>query len=114
MLYSLEPVAMIGDQAPKSKIVRGHMSARKKRWELRPPAPADFLASIGDRSPIVATLLYQRELRDPPAIESFLTQDYMNGFHNPFLMRGMDTAARRAAAAIAEGEPIAVYGDFDT
>jgi single-stranded-DNA-specific exonuclease len=90
------------------------MSARKKRWELRPPAPADFLASMGDRSSIVATLLYQRELRDPPAIESFLTQDYMSGFHNPFLMRGMDTAARRAAAAIAEGEPIAVYGDFDT
>jgi single-stranded-DNA-specific exonuclease len=90
------------------------MSARKKRWELRPPAPADFLASMGDRSPIVATLLYQRELRAPPAIESFLTQDYMSGFHNPFLMRGMDTAARRAAAAIAEGEPIAVYGDFDT
>src|SRR6266545_6953978 len=90
------------------------MSARKKRWELRPPAPADFLASMGDRSPIVATLLYQRELRAPPAIESFLTQDCKSGFHNPFLMRGMDTAARRAAAAIAEGEPIAVYGDFDT
>jgi single-stranded-DNA-specific exonuclease len=90
------------------------MSARKKRWELRPPAPADFLASMRDRSPIVATLLYQRELRDPPTIESFLTQNYTGGFHNPFLMRGMDTAARRAAAAIAEGEPIAVYGDFDT
>jgi single-stranded-DNA-specific exonuclease len=90
------------------------MSARKKRWELRPAAPADFIAAMRDRAPIVATLLYQRELRDPRAIDSFLSSDYKNGIHDPFLLRGMDTAGRRVAAAIVEGEPIAVYGDFDT
>jgi single-stranded-DNA-specific exonuclease len=90
------------------------MSARKKRWDLRPPAPPDFLDAIPDRSPIVATLLYQRELREPPAITAFLSSDYKSGMHDPFLLKGMDIAARRVAAAIAEGEPIAVYGDFDT
>jgi single-stranded-DNA-specific exonuclease len=90
------------------------MSARKKRWDLRPPAPPDFLAAMRGRSPIVATLLYQRELRDPQTIDSFLSPDYKSGIHDPFLLKGMDTAARRIAQAIAEGEPIAVYGDFDT
>src|SRR2546423_1557569 len=90
------------------------MSARKKRWDLRPPAPPDFLAAMRDRSPIVATLLYQRELRDPQEIAAFLSSDYKHGMHDPFLLKGMDAAARRVAAAIAEGQPIAVYGDFDT
>jgi single-stranded-DNA-specific exonuclease len=90
------------------------MSARKKRWELRPPAPPEFLATMRDRSPIVATLLYQRDLRDPSALAAFLSSDYKSGFHDPFLMKGMQPAAQRIAHAIAEGEPIAVYGDFDT
>src|SRR5262245_47843840 len=90
------------------------MSARKKRWDLRPPAPPEFLATMRDLSPIVATLLYQRELRDPQALTAFLSTDYKNGIHDPFLMKGMQQAADRVAHAIAEGEPIAVYGDFDT
>ncbi|MBK9710510.1 MAG: single-stranded-DNA-specific exonuclease RecJ [Kouleothrix sp.] len=90
------------------------MSARKKRWVLRGPAPAEFIASLRDRSPVVATLLYQRDLRDQRSIATFLSPDYKSGLHDPFLMKGMDAAARRIAAAIAEGEPIAVYGDFDT
>jgi single-stranded-DNA-specific exonuclease len=90
------------------------MSARKKRWELRPPAPPEFLAAMREHPPIVATLLYQRELRDPQALAAFLSSDYKNGLHDPFLMKGMEQAARRVEHAIAEGEPIAVYGDFDT
>ncbi|HEY7598549.1 MAG TPA: single-stranded-DNA-specific exonuclease RecJ, partial [Candidatus Limnocylindrales bacterium] len=90
------------------------MSARKKRWIMRDPAPADFIASARDRSPIVATLLYQRELRDPQTLAAFLSFDYKSGIHDPFLMKGMEQAASRVAHAIAEGEPIAVYGDFDT
>jgi single-stranded-DNA-specific exonuclease len=90
------------------------MSARKKRWDLHSPAPPEFLATMRDRSPIVATLLYQRELRDPQALAVFLSSDYKSGFHDPFLMKDMQPAAQRIAHAIAEGEPIAVYGDFDT
>jgi single-stranded-DNA-specific exonuclease len=90
------------------------MSARKKRWVLHDPAPADFITSLPDQSPLAATLLYQRGLRDQPSIAAFLSADYKSGIHDPFLMKGMDAAARRVAAAITEGEPIAVYGDFDT
>ena len=90
------------------------MSARKKRWVLRDPAPADFITSLRGAPPVVATLLYQRGLRDPRSVDAFLSPDYRSGLHDPFAMQGMDAAARRVAAAIAEGQPIAVYGDFDT
>lgn len=90
------------------------MSARKKRWVLRDPAPAEFIASQRSYAPVLATLLYQRELRDQPSIAAFLSSDYKRGLHDPFLLKGMDAAARRIVAAIAEHESIAVYGDFDT
>jgi single-stranded-DNA-specific exonuclease len=90
------------------------MSARKKRWILREQAPAEFAGSIRGVAPIVASLLHQRGLRDPRSVDAFLSPDYRSGLHDPFLMKGMDAAARRVAAAIAEGQPIAVYGDFDT
>jgi single-stranded-DNA-specific exonuclease len=90
------------------------MSAHKKLWNLLPAAPPDFLVAMRDYPPIVATLLYQRELRDPETVAAFLTPDQKGGLHSPFLMRGMEPAAQRIATAIADGEPIAVYGDFDT
>jgi len=89
------------------------MSARKKRWVLREPAPAEFVASMRQHSPVVATLLYQRGLRDPQSAATFLAADYRSGLHDPFLLKGMDAAARRMAQAVSAGEPIAVYGDFD-
>src|SRR6476620_1574632 len=67
--------------------IRGCMSARKKRWVLRDPAPADFIASLSDRSPLAATLLYQRGLRDQPSIAAFLSTDYKHGIHDPFLLK---------------------------
>lgn len=90
------------------------MSARKKRWVLHDPAPAEFLAAASGHPSLVATLLYQRGLRDQSAIAAFLAPDYRLGLHDPFLLKGMDAAATRIAAAIRDSEPMAVYGDFDT
>lgn len=90
------------------------MSARKKRWVLRDPAPPAVLSSMRHLAPVVATLLYQRGIRDKASVDAFLSSDYKSGLHDPFLLKGMDAAARRVAAAIAEREPIVVYGDFDT
>lgn len=89
------------------------MSARRKRWEIRPPAPADLARRMG-YSPLLAQLLYHRELGDPAAARAFLEADYRTGLHDPLLMRGMAEAVQRIAQAIERGEPMAVYGDFDT
>lgn len=89
------------------------MSARKKRWVVRDPAPPDVLSALRAYPPLLATLLHQRGLGSAEAAADFLTPDYKGKIHNPFLLRGMEAAARRVATAIEGGEPIAVYGDFD-
>lgn len=88
------------------------MSARRQRWEIRPPAPASFVEQLG-LHPLLAHLLYQRGLHEPPIARAFLAADYSSGLHDPFAMRGMAAAAGRIAEAIERGELIAVYGDFD-
>lgn len=88
------------------------MSARRQRWEIHPPAPAAFVEHLG-LHPLLATLLYQRGLRDPAAASAFLAADYASGLHDPFQMRGMAEAAARIVTAIDRGELMAVYGDFD-
>jgi single-stranded-DNA-specific exonuclease len=89
------------------------MAFSNRRWLLSEPAPPAFIAALPDLPPLLATLLYQRQIRTPAAIEAFLRHDH-NGLHNPFLLKDMERAARRIAQAIAGGEPMAVYGDFDT
>lgn len=89
------------------------LSARNKRWVLSETAPPELVAQLG-YSPVVATLLYQRGLRDPDAVAHFLAADYRSGLHNPLDMKGMPEASARIARAITEREPMAVYGDFDT
>jgi single-stranded-DNA-specific exonuclease len=47
-------------------------------------------------------------------VRAFLDADYRGGLHDPMLMKGMPEASARVARAIADREPVAVYGDFDT
>jgi single-stranded-DNA-specific exonuclease len=89
------------------------MSARRKRWDLQPPAPPAFARQLG-LSPLLADLLHQRGLQDEAAVRAFVDADYRGGMHDPLLLCGMAAARDRIARAIAEGEPMAVYGDFDT
>lgn len=88
------------------------MSALRKRWELRSPAPADFIQATG-LHPLLAQLLYHRDQRDPAAVAAFLADDSRPMLHDPLLMRGMAEACDRIIAAIEQAEPMAVYGDFD-
>ncbi|MBP1464100.1 single-stranded-DNA-specific exonuclease RecJ [Candidatus Chloroploca sp. M-50] len=89
------------------------MSARRKRWELAPPASSEFTRATG-LSPLLATLLYQRQQHTPETIAAFLTDDHRTGLHDPFLMKGMAEGCDRILHAIQHEEKIAIYGDFDT
>ncbi len=80
---------------------------------MRDPVPPELANQLHDH-PIIATLLYQRGIDTVAAAQAFLHDAYPSGLHDPMLMRGMPEAAARIAHAIAEGELMAVYGDFDT
>jgi single-stranded-DNA-specific exonuclease len=89
------------------------LSARNRRWDIQHPAPAEFIAASGC-DPYIATLLYQRRIREPADIAAFLDTSIKSGLHDAFLMKGMPEASARIAQAIHNQEPMAVYGDFDT
>lgn len=58
-------------------------------------------------------MLRKRGVESPGDVEAFLAPDYALHTHGPFLLKGMDRAVARVLAAIATGERIAVYADFD-
>ena len=64
-------------------------------------------------SELVHTLLGKRGITGAREVEDFLNPDYDLHTHTPFLLEGMERAVVRVLAAIATGERIAIYADFD-
>src|SRR5438067_653158 len=62
--------------------------------------------------PLVAAVLVNRGLTDPAHAAEFLSPK-LAALHDPFLMRDMDRAVGRIAAAIEARESILLYGDYD-
>ena len=65
----------------------------------------------GGYPPLVAMILASRGIRDTRQAHSYL--DCTGQLVDPFMMKGMDLAAGRVGLAIARGEKIAVFGDYD-
>lgn len=83
----------------------------QKEWLLAPRAPAERLERYRGFSPILAQLLFNRGFEDPNAAREFVSGRAL--IEDPFQLQDMDAAVARINGAIAEQEPIAVYGDFD-
>lgn len=84
-----------------------------KKWKLYEPVPdlQAFAREIG-RDTTVAALLWHRGIRTRDAAELFLHPERLP-FADPFAMRDMDKAVARIQKALAQGEHITVYGDYD-
>ena len=86
---------------------------KEKIWNIplsRPEVPAELL-ELGC-SPLLAAVLAARGLRDRRAASALLFGG-SETLHDPLLMRGMAEGAQRLRRAIADGETVAVYGDYD-
>jgi single-stranded-DNA-specific exonuclease len=85
------------------------------RWIL-PEAPDDAAVSALAEAlhlPVaVCRLLHTRGFAEPTAAMRFLRPRF-DQFHDPRLMRGLETAVDRLALAIERGEVIFVHGDYD-
>ncbi len=81
-------------------------------WKVCPPATAEELGGLSSLPRLAAQVLYNRGVREAAAVEEFLHPDYRR-LGDPLLMKGMAEAATRIAQAIAQGEPITIFGDFD-
>jgi single-stranded-DNA-specific exonuclease len=82
-------------------------------WVVSPPRPeADVLAQALSLPPALARVLVNRKILTEEAARAFLFGD-LSTLHNPYLMKGMERAVARIEAAIAKGEKILVFGDYD-
>jgi len=76
------------------------------------PNEAASLAQAAHLPLILAELLVARGIVNPLEAAAFLNPEFSQ-LHDPFLMLGMTVAADRLAQAIANHEPILLYGDYD-
>ena len=89
--------------------------ARSRRWS---PLAADeaaerrLVAELG-LQPLVARVLAARGVKDPAVAREFLSPSLERDWEDPLLIPGMAQAADRVGRALADHEPIAVFGDFD-
>lgn len=86
----------------------------EKRWIIRryDLAAAERLAAALDCDPVIAALLVLRGVSDPEEAHRVLHPS-LDQLHDPQLMLGMDRAVARLMSAIARGERILIYGDYD-
>ncbi|MDN3596036.1 single-stranded-DNA-specific exonuclease RecJ [Zunongwangia endophytica] len=85
------------------------------RWTIKPnPNPETvntLMQSLGVGKP-VARLLAQRDITSFEEAKKFF-RPRLADLHDPYLMKDMDKAVARIEQALAEGENIMVYGDYD-
>ena len=81
-------------------------------WNISTPEPGavNALADHG-YPPLPAMVLAARGIQNAAQAHSYL--DCTAQLHDPFLMKDMDLAAGRVGLAMARGEKIAVFGDYD-
>lgn len=82
------------------------------RWNLLPPVPHQYLVSNSSIPPLLVQLLFNRGLKEPTQLASFLTAN-QNLCSSPLLLPDMHQAVARIYKALLSGEPIAIYGDYD-
>jgi len=89
--------------------------AVEKIWKLREGTDADNVRQLSSElgvDPVLAELLVQRGVCTFEQARSFFRPS-LDDLHDPFLMTDMDKAVERVPQAVAAGEKILVYGDYD-
>lgn len=88
-------------------------AVRFSKWHIAPEKPeAQACLRAAGYPYLVAAVLSARGIETPEQAAAFLEREDKLTI-SPFLMRDMDKAAARVQRAIADGERIAVFGDYD-
>lgn len=92
------------------------MKLAKYHWLFNeePVLPEDYLQATAEFKvdPLAAKILWNRGIQEPEAIRKFF-QPQVEDLYDPFLMHDMTRAVERMQQAVAEGQRILIYGDYD-
>lgn len=83
------------------------------RWQVAKQVNNEFLSKFPELSPIMATLLFNRGLQTQAEIDQFLSPDYSQDIHDPYLFKDMNKACEAVFQAIKTQDLITVFGDYD-
>lgn len=86
----------------------------QKRWTIRKhnQDAVKSLAATMEISPIIAALLIARGYETEQTARKFFNPSIAD-LHDPYLLKGMKEAVARILKAVATGEKILVWGDYD-
>jgi len=87
---------------------------RRKKWQEHPEQP-DAIREMSLRHnlpPLIARILLNRGLTASEDVLAFLDPT-LERLHPPFALPDLEKAAARLGEAVRQGEPVAVYGDYD-
>ena len=85
------------------------------RWTLKPKSSDENVKQLASQlqvDELIATLLIQRGITSFEEARTFFRPS-LDDLHDPYLMKDMDKAVSRIEKAIARGENILVFGDYD-
>ncbi len=86
-----------------------------KRWKIREVEDINSLKDLADSlniSEVLAKLLFLREIKTFTLAKHFFRPS-LDSLHDPYLMNGMESAAKRVIQALTENHAICIYGDYD-
>src|SRR5579872_926601 len=83
----------------------------KYEWKVATPLPDLLRSSLGERSPMLAHLLYARGYETIDDMDAFFERAPIQ--HDPFLLPDSRAAVERLLLASDRHETVAIFGDFD-
>lgn len=109
----MKQAALAGD-GDRATVLGVSRSVLGRRWVERPADTSEVLRIAQTlRAPdVIARLLHARGVA-APAADGFLNPTLKNDLPDPSVIRDMDLAVDRLAAAIEAREGIAIFGDYD-
>jgi single-stranded-DNA-specific exonuclease len=82
-----------------------------KIWQIEPAISPEADAALNNYSPVMRQMLYNRGICTGEDAARYL--EFQGALHDPFGLLGMEASVVRILSAVAAGEKIAVYGDYD-
>jgi len=84
----------------------------EKKWEVRGEDDSEK-RHFPEMERATEQILLHRGLKSEQELDAFFVPDYEKDLHDPFLLKDMEKAVKRASKAIKYKEKIFIYGDYD-
>ncbi|MFC1598128.1 single-stranded-DNA-specific exonuclease RecJ, partial [Patescibacteria group bacterium] len=83
------------------------------QWRQEEKAADEVANRFPELDPVAVQLLLNRGIETQEEVDRFLTPDYGQDQHDPYLFRDMEKAVARIEQAVNNKEKIVIHGDYD-